>query len=139
MDILIVDDEQVMVDSLRIGLESRGYRVVTALTVRQALDRLCRPDEKIDLVLADFLMPGENGLALLEGIRRMRPALPVIIMSGYLENGLAKDTIEKHGNGFLEKPFSLVQLIAEIERLSPQLSGNSRGEDLDAAEIPAGR
>ena len=57
MKILDVDDEAVMLQSIRIGLENSGYRVFEALSARQALDQLDLWDIGIDLVATDYLMP----------------------------------------------------------------------------------
>ena len=83
MNILVVDDEAVMVESIRIGLESSGYHVIGAFGAQQALDMLNNVGCNIDLVVTDYLMPKMNGLDLLGAVRKSHPTLPIIIMTAY--------------------------------------------------------
>ena len=130
MNILVVDDETVMVDSIRIGLESLGYQVLEANSVKQALYQLHRGDHKIDLVVTDYLMPTMNGLDLLTAIRESHPTLPVILMTAYAQTSLVIEAMRNHCDSFIEKPFSLDQLVAEIERIKLYLLQNTRSSDL---------
>lgn len=130
MNVLIVDDETVMLDSLRIALESSGYRVFQALGAQQAINILCQGGRRIDLVATDYLMPAMNGIELLEAVRRTHPLLPVIIMTAYAETRLVIEAMKNRCDGFIEKPFSLDQLIAEIERIKLNQLRNTRSGDL---------
>lgn len=130
MNILVVDDETVMVDSLRIGLEGRGYQVFECNSVTQALRRLNHGDHKIDMVVTDYLMPTLNGLDLLGAIRERHPTLPVIIMTAYAETSLVIAALRNHCNSFIEKPFTLDQLVAEIEKVNLYILRNTKSSDL---------
>ena len=130
MNILVVDDEAVMVESIRIGLESSGYRVFEAFSAQQALDHLNQGGQMIDLVVTDYLMPKMNGLDLLGAVRRSHPVLPVIIMTAYAETSLVIEAMKNHCDSFIEKPFSLDQLITEIERIKLYQLQNTRSSDL---------
>jgi signal transduction histidine kinase len=126
MNILVVDDEAVMLESIRIGLESNGYRVFEALSAQQALDQLYHGNHRIDLVATDYYMPTMNGIDLLEAVRRSHPTLPVMIMTAYAETSLVIEALKHHCDSFIEKPFSLDHLIAEIERIKLHLLQNTR-------------
>ncbi len=130
MNILVVDDETVMVDSLRIGLEGRGYQVFECNSVTQALRQLNHGDHKIDMVITDYLMPTLNGLDLLGAIRELYPTLPVIIMTAYAETSLVIAALRNHCNSFIEKPFSLDQLVGEIEKVKLYILQNTKSSDL---------
>jgi signal transduction histidine kinase len=130
MNILVVDDEVVMLDSIKIGLTNNGHQVTTALNALQALEQLFSQDQKIDLIITDYLMPGMTGLELLEAIRETHPALPVIIITAYTETSLVIDALKNHCDGFLTKPFSLDQLITEIDRVELHLLRNTNSSDL---------
>ena len=130
MNILVVDDEAVMLDSIRIGLESYGYRIVEAHSAQQALDKLNNGNHDIDLVATDYLMPTMNGIDLLEAVRRSYPSLPVILMTAYAETDLVIEALKNHCDSFIEKPFSLDQLVAEIERIRLHLLRNTNSSDL---------
>ena len=128
MNILVVDDEAVMVESIRIGLESKGYHVFEALSAQQALDQLYHGDHRIDLIATDYLMPTMNGIDLLEAIRKSHPTLPVILMTAYAQTDLAIAALKSQCNSFIEKPFTLDQLVAEIERINLHLFQNTRND-----------
>lgn len=131
MSILVVDDEAVMVNSIRIGLENNGYRVFEAFNAQQALDYLDRDECRIDLVITDYLMPAMNGLELLVAIRKNHPLLPIMIMTGYAETSLIIEALKNHCDSFIEKPLNLAQLIAEIERIKLYLLQNTKSRDLE--------
>jgi DNA-binding NtrC family response regulator len=117
MNILVVDDEAVMLESIRIGLESNGHRVFQAHSAQEALDQLYFNGHRIDLVATDYLMPTMNGIDLLKAIRRRHPTLPVILITAYADKWLAIEALKNRCDSLIEKPFSLDQLVAEIERI----------------------
>lgn len=130
MNILIVDDEAVMVESIKIGLENNGYRVFCALNAQQALEQLFCEEYRIDLVITDYLMPTMNGLELLMAIRKSHPTLPVIIITAYAETALVIEALKNQCHGFMEKPINPDQLIAEIERVKLNFLQNTKSHDL---------
>ncbi len=117
MNILIVDDEVMLVESIQIGLQNLGYRVTTANSAEQALQFLApdRGGARIDLVVTDYIMPGINGMEFLGALRQLSPDLPVLFMTAYADTKLVIEALRNRCDGFLEKPFSLQQLVEEIE------------------------
>lgn len=132
MNVLIVDDEVAMANSLKIGLGNIGYRAVQAYSGQQALDLLAlgnQRNQEINLVIADFMMPGMDGLELMQILRRSIPTLPIIIMTAYAEKSLVIESLRHNCDGFIEKPFRLGQLAAEIERVrSCHLNDSTSGD-----------
>jgi DNA-binding NtrC family response regulator len=120
MNILIVDDEPVLLESIKIGLQNLGYEVTTANCAEQALGDL--PQEpgasRIGLVITDYLMPGMNGIDFLLALRKWSPNLPVLIMSAHAEPELVVEAFRYQCDGFFEKPILLSQLVKEIERIA---------------------
>jgi CheY-like chemotaxis protein len=114
MNILVVDDEIDQVETLRRGLRSKGFVVFEATHPREALDRL-DSTTRIDLLLTDYMMPSMNGIELLEVVRKGHPALPVIMMTAYGHKELLGNTLRSNC-GYIEKPFTLDQLVQEIEK-----------------------
>jgi DNA-binding NtrC family response regulator len=130
MNILIVDDEAMLVDSIQIGLHNLGYRVMTATSAEQALEELLRQrvDGPIDLVMTDYLMPGMNGIEFLVALRKTHPHLPVLFMTAYADTKLVIEALRNGCDGFLEKPFSLQQLVEEVERIAHHATFNQSSE-----------
>ncbi|MFH1625138.1 MAG: response regulator [Pseudomonadota bacterium] len=129
-NILVVDDEAVQVESLRRGLRSKGYQVLEAMSAEEALVQLEVNSDKIDIVLTDYLMPGKNGMDLLKAIRKTYGSLPVIIMTAYGEKDVIIEALRNRCDSFIEKPFTLDQLMEEIERAKVKMVQNTSSHQL---------
>jgi len=113
--VLIVDDKRVQLKTLGRGLRTRGYRVVEALSGREALDYLGR-GLAIDIVLTDYAMPEMNGILLLQKIRENNKTIPVIIMTAYGDKDLVIEAMHHQCTGFIEKPFDMDELLGVIRQ-----------------------
>ena len=112
MEILVVEDEVGIADFLERGLRAEGYGVTVAgdgeTGARLALD----PD--VDLVVLDRMLPGIDGIEVLERVRRSRPLLPVIMLTA---KGEVADRVEGFDSGatdYVTKPFAFEELLARI-------------------------
>jgi DNA-binding NtrC family response regulator len=110
--ILVVDDSTAMIAALLGTLEDSGYEAVGAGDGQEALRRLRA--EAFDLVVSDVVLPGLGGLQLLEEVRRLHPELPVLLVTGYATPEVARDALSKGAAGFLEKPFTIEQLLQSV-------------------------
>ena len=102
--VLVVDDEVVAANSVRRTLTRRGFRVDEAFSGREALNRIL--NEMYDLVLLDMKMPDTNGLELLPTIKKHRPALPVVMVTGYASIDTAVEAIQRGATDYVAKPFT---------------------------------
>jgi signal transduction histidine kinase/DNA-binding response OmpR family regulator len=127
--ILVVDDEiwlrQIAVRALR----GRGYVVLDACDGQSALLVSESHDGPIDLVLCDAVMPGMKAAEIVVGLRRARPAMRVVFMSGYRGDELVNWGIDASGVMFVQKPFSAAELLhsvrEELDRAEPAASTDS--------------
>jgi two-component system response regulator CpxR len=78
--ILCVDDNEQSLSIRKVMLETRGYRVVACVTAEEALEIFQRGG--IDLVLSDFVLPGQDGQKLIEQVKNLSPHTPAILFSG---------------------------------------------------------
>jgi len=124
MNVLIVDNEIVQIENLRIGLSGRGYHVLQALNGHEALNLIENDAIGIDLVITDYAMPGINGIELLQNIRWRHGNLPVILMSAYGQRDIVLDALRNQCNGFIDKPFTLDRLLHEIDRVKSNMLQN---------------
>jgi two-component system cell cycle sensor histidine kinase/response regulator CckA len=115
--ILLVEDAAVVRSVIRELLEQHGYEVLEAQDGAEALALNQNHDGPIHVLLTDLLMPRVNGNQLAKRIRRRRPAIKVIYMSGY--SGEALHALE-YGANFLEKPFKPDHLAAAIRKALDQ-------------------
>jgi two-component system nitrogen regulation response regulator NtrX len=107
--ILVVDDEQDILLSLTGILEDEGYEVLTSEDGEGAW-KLLQNDE-VDLLFLDIWLPGEDGIRILEKVRRDYAHLPVIMISGHGNIETAVDCIKKGAFDFIEKPLSLEKVM----------------------------
>ena len=115
--ILVVDDEPLMCNLCRAILEHAGYDVRTAQSGAEALRLL---DERpVDLVVCDLFMPGLSGLEVIPEIRRRRPDLPVLVVTGGLASPDALPEALRRSGVFavLAKPFTHSGLVAAVADL----------------------
>jgi two-component system nitrogen regulation response regulator NtrX len=130
--VLVVDDEEGIRDSLSDIFEDEGYRVETAETGEEALEKLGA--EAPDMVLLDIWLPEMDGLEALEKIKALRPALPVIMISGHGNIEMAVRATKNGAYDFLEKPLSLERVVLvskrAIERRSLEIENRALRESL---------
>src|SRR3954466_1281111 len=112
MKILVVEDETAIADFVQRGLEAEGYAVECAGDGKEGERQALKGDP--DLVVLDLMLPGRDGMSVLDSIRSEKPSLPVIVLT-------AKDTVEDKVAGldagavdYVTKPFSFDELTARI-------------------------
>lgn len=116
--ILFVDDEPLVVTVVRKILERAGYRLVTAEGADEAETLFERHAEEIDLLVTDVVMPGRNGRELYECLRAKCPELPVVFVSGYVNDPLLTETMhDAERQQLVEKPFRAARLLSVVERV----------------------
>lgn len=114
---LVADDEHAVRRSLRRSLEAAGFSVLEAADRRETLAALDRAPQDLALVVLDAIMPGSNIVQLLREVRRARPGVPVLVISGFDSEMVLYGAALDHAEGFLQKPFTRERLLAEVMRL----------------------
>jgi len=115
--ILLVDDEDMIIDVSHVMLTVLGYQVVVARNGQEALAEVERQGAGIDMVILDMIMPQMDGAKVFEGIRRIRPDMPVLLASGYAMDDKAERIMSQGCNGFMQKPFNLVELSTKVRAI----------------------
>ena len=87
-----------------------------ASTAEDALRLLGHNDTPFDLVVSDVRMPGMNGCDLALAIRTLNPSLPVLLMSGYVDDDAVHERIEASGLVLMNKPFDVGDFLACVKR-----------------------
>ena len=117
-NILIIDDDPSMRETLKLTLSGRGYSLAVASDGFEAIS--LAEQTMFDLIISDMAMPGINGLETYELIHFLDPTLKVIFMSGDANLDTYKEFNEFKGNGlaqFLLKPFKAAELMELVERM----------------------
>jgi CheY-like chemotaxis protein len=116
--VMLVDDEPEVLAVLAAGLRERGHSVVAAGGGLEALGALAS-DPMVELLVTDLSMPGIDGLKLIEEVRRLRPGLPAVLVTGFVAE--AEDVLEQAAEAgpmaVLRKPVTAETLSARISAL----------------------
>ena len=109
--VLLVDDEEEFVETLAERMRNRGMEVATSSSGGEALDLI--DSEPYDVVVLDLQMPGMDGIEALERIKRRRPDVQVVLLTGHATVEKSVEAMKQGAMEFLEKPVDLTKL-AEI-------------------------
>lgn len=131
--ILVIEDDQHLALGLRINLEAEGYEVIHALSAEDGLAVL--ETSAADLVVLDRMLPGMDGIAALERIRRDDPKIPVLILTA---KALVEEKVEglKAGaDDYLTKPFHLEEFLLRVRRILDRYEWYKPEEILQAGGV----
>ncbi|HEV2562423.1 MAG TPA: ATP-binding protein [Rhizomicrobium sp.] len=113
--ILLVEDEEAVRSFAARALKLRGYQVLEASGGEEALEIVRTHPGIIHLLITDVVMPNMDGPTLVRTVKRMKPDIHVIFMSGYAEDAFRRNDEKAEDLHFLPKPFGLKQLAAKVK------------------------
>ena len=119
--ILLVEDEDMVRAVAERALTRAGYKVTTARDGEEGLGMVANAKGSYDLILSDVVMPAMDGPAMAKAIRRVKPEIPILFMSGYAEEQL-RNQIDIENMHFIPKPFSVQQINAKVAEVLSQQS-----------------
>jgi two-component system cell cycle sensor histidine kinase/response regulator CckA len=115
--ILLVEDEEAVRSFAARALRLRGYNVIEASGGEEALEEVRSGKAPIHLLITDVVMPNMDGPTLVRQVRRIRPDMQIIFMSGYAEEAFRRNDEKAEDLHFLPKPFGLKQLAAKVKEV----------------------
>jgi len=116
MKILVIDDEPVVCSSCKRALGEEGYEVETVLGGRDAIEIL--ESREFDLVITDLKMPSISGMDILEHVKKKRPDVQVVMITGYSTIDTAVESIKKGAFDYISKPFTPEELLSVVRDAS---------------------
>ena len=128
--VLLVEDDEAVRQVARGALRLRGYDVLEASTGDAALRLASACSRQINLVLTDVVMPGLDGPALVAALRRSRPSVKALFMSGYAQRAIVSHGLLTTETPFLEKPFTPAQLLRTVRTVLDTENHASRAAGL---------
>ena len=111
--VLLVEDDDYVRRFVRGVLSNEGYRVVEAQNGAEGL-KIAEETGRIDLLLADMLLPELSGFDLAEQLLELRPGLKILFVTGYVEGEIVQRSISQLGATFLDKPFTPAALLQHV-------------------------
>ncbi|HEX5632572.1 MAG TPA: PAS domain-containing protein [Gemmatimonadales bacterium] len=113
--VLVVDDDAPVLQAMAQGLRSAGYEAIAAATPEAAIAELDARDGRVDVILADYIMPVMRGDELLRVVAVRWPAIRTVIVSGFIDDDRVRGLLLEQGTAFVQKPVSLRSLVAAVE------------------------
>lgn len=120
--VLLVEDEEHLLDVIRLNLELEGYEVITAMDGKAAL-ALFRKG-RYDLIVLDVMLPELDGFAVCETIRLENTRIPILFLTA---KGSSQDRVQGlkiGGDDYLSKPFNLEELLLRVQKLIQRVDGS---------------
>lgn len=112
--ILIIEDDEALLQTLRTALELENFEVMSAMDGEEGFERAC--EKKTDLILLDWVLPSMNGLEVCQNLRKKDINTPIIILSGQKKEEIDKVIcLECGADDYLLKPFGTKELIARVK------------------------
>lgn len=121
LNILVVDDDKSVRDFFRALFKYRNYNVVIVETVKDAMEAVIKSD--FDLAFIDCVLKDGNGLEVSRELKKIKPGLRAILMSGYPQD--VKDVLDSGVEVFLGKPFKIEKIFDEIDNVIQSKVGQS--------------
>ncbi|MDP2971889.1 MAG: response regulator [Deltaproteobacteria bacterium] len=115
--VLLVDDEKVILEVGEKFLKVLGYKVLVAQSGAEAIEIFRKHHDTIDLVLLDMIMPRMGGGEVYDRLKEISPKAKILLSSGYSIDGEASKILERGCNGFVQKPFDIMQLSQSIRAI----------------------
>ncbi|RPI06942.1 MAG: PAS domain S-box protein [Ignavibacteriae bacterium] len=112
--VLLVEDEESLLEMVRLLLESKGYRVMTAQDGNEAFNMYGRYTHEIDIVLTDMGLPGMTGMDLFKNLKQITPNVQVLFASGFFEPDLKSELLKFGAKGFIQKPYSPDEVLRKL-------------------------
>jgi hypothetical protein len=115
--VLLVEDDEVVRHTTRDMLQANGYHVLEAANPGEALLICEQYKEPIALLLSDVVMPMMDGGELAKRLLKLRPAMQVLLISGYTDDAVVRQGIQNEGMAFLQKPFTATTLAHKLREV----------------------
>jgi DNA-binding NtrC family response regulator len=115
LNLLLIDDDEWIRDSMRLFFEAEGCQLIALETAEQAIELL--KTQLFDIIIADFRLPGVNGIEFFKKTRELHPCPLKILITAYMNNAVAKAAKKAGVHDLIEKPFNPDTIEKSLSRL----------------------
>ncbi len=120
--VLIVDDDPIVLDSCKRVFEAEGFEVCLVPSADQALKVI--KNTIFDILLIDVKMPERDGMYLIRAVKKQRPEIPVVVMSGYPTPETIAEGLKLGAEEFIAKPFTPDELLKIVRQVLQKRKGH---------------
>jgi DNA-binding NtrC family response regulator len=112
---LIVDDDQIVLDSCKRVFEAEGFEVCLVPSADEALEAM--KNNIFDILLIDVKMPEQDGMSLIRAVKKQWPKVPIVVMSGYPTPETIAEGLHVGAEEFIAKPFTPDELLRVVHQV----------------------
>ncbi len=113
--VLVVEDEPLVLDMIRMNLEHAGYQTTGVGTAEEAMALI--QGQSVDLLILDWMLPGMEGVEVARRLRNRGWRLPILMLTARSDTGSKVEGLEAGADDYLNKPFAMPELIARVRAL----------------------
>jgi len=136
--VLFVDDEEVLAALGKQGLQLLGYRVTARSDAKEALEEIAHHPQDFDILVTDLSMPGLSGVELTQQVRKIRPDLPAILITGAFQDPLPLEGMSTPFAEVLLKPSTILEMARAIRKVMALVPARAPEPAAEAAPRPEG-
>jgi len=125
---MVVDDEEFISFLAQRLLTDEGCRVITARDGFQAVEMYRKLRDQISLVILDFTMPVMDGTDVFAELQEINPKVPVVLSSGFSEQGRLQTMLARGLRGFIPKPYTHQKLLSQVRSILDTIKAEERGQ-----------
>lgn len=126
--VMVVDDEEFISFLAQRLLTDEGYRVITARDGFQAVEMYRKLGDQIALVILDFTMPVMDGADVFAELQEIDPKVPVVLSSGFAEQGRLQTMLARGLRGFIPKPYTHQKLLSQVRSILDTIKAEQSGQ-----------
>lgn len=126
--VMVVDDEEFISFLAQRLLTDEGYRVITARDGFQAVEMYRKLRDQISLVILDFTMPVMDGADVFAELQEINPKVPVVLSSGFSEQGRLQTMLARGLRGFIPKPYTHQKLLSQVRSILDTIKAEESGQ-----------
>jgi PAS domain S-box-containing protein len=115
--ILLVEDEELLLEMVRVLLQSKGYKVFVAQDGAEAIEVYKKNIQEIAIVLTDLGLPMMTGIEVLKKLKEIDPSIKVILASGFFEPDIKSELLKAGAKGFLQKPYMSEEILRALREV----------------------
>ncbi len=115
--ILIVEDEETMLAVLKLSLQNKGYKILSAVDGREALDRFTENKESIHLVITDLGLPKLSGEILIREMKQLKPSIKIIVASGFIDPDQRTELLALGAKDIIMKPYDQTEVLEKVREV----------------------